>query len=101
MFHTVRTAVMIAALLALPSAATAQAWGELDCKVVIDAFEASSQVENSLRHNADVLETALRGRDYALFEKQVGPKLEEAPAEEYDRALDLFNSLLRDRCSEH
>jgi hypothetical protein len=68
------------------------------CKVVADALRAQTQETDALRHNSQMLETAIRGSDYAYFEGSIAPRLIPVPTEETVRSLGLAEVLLRDRC---
>jgi hypothetical protein len=89
---------MIGLLVVMAAPAGALDWGELDCKVVLDALQAQTLEAAILRMNAQVLETSIRGRDYYFFEESILPQLKITPTDEKDRALGLVNALIRDRC---
>lgn len=89
---------IIGLLVVLAAPSVAQEWGELDCKVVLEALQAQALEAAILTMNAQALETAVRGRDYAFFEDSISLQMKAAPAYETERALSLVNALLRDRC---
>ena len=91
-------ALILLLFLGLPTAASAQTWGDLDCRIVLDALQAQAREAGALRRNSATLSTTIRGTNYGLWEKTVEPQLVEVPDAEKDRALELVNILLRDRC---
>ena len=81
----------------LPTAATAHAWDELDCR----SFSTRCMrrpARRSLRQNLETLSAALRGSNLALLEKMVEPQLVEVSDAGMDRALKMVNLLMKDRC---
>jgi hypothetical protein len=76
---TIRASILLLSI-GLPAASAAQPWDELDCRLVLDALQAQAGEAASLRENSDTLSTALRGSNFALWEKTVEPQLVETPA---------------------